>query len=146
MKERPYQPWSKVKANIVVRYTQRNHLDEVRECKDEIGSMSEFSNFLRWAPDKAMMLGYTKPDEEVLSKSRNSNLRLSIRYGTMAMENEVHFKDVYELNKFLIENKEIAKALQYVPSKPESKHRPRQKSGDNKDGQNNAEGNDKAAS
>lgn len=115
MKERPFQPWSTVKAVIVVRHTQRNHLDEEREYREDIGSIAEFKNFLRWAPDKAMMIGYKRPDPEVLSRSRNSNVRLSIRYGlTMAMENEVHFKDVHELNLFLRANAEIAKALQYV--------------------------------
>lgn len=115
MKERPFQPWSTVKAVIVIRFTFRNHLEEEREYREDIGSIPEFKNFLRWAPDKAMMIGYKRPDEEVLSRSQNSNVRLSIRYGlTTAMENEVHFKDVYELNLFLRQNAEIAKALRYV--------------------------------
>lgn len=112
-RQKEYQPWSRVKANIVIRFDQRTHQGEVKTYEDEIGSMSEFSNFLRWAPDKAMMLGYKKPDAEVLSKSINSNVRLS-----MQMENEVHFKDVYELNTFLKYNADVAKALQYVPKKP----------------------------
>lgn len=117
VKQRPFQPWSIIKATIVVHYTQRNHLDQVRECEEEYSSFSDFTNFLRWAPDKAMMLGYTAPNEEVLRKSQNSNVRISIRYGlTREMDREEHFKDVPDLIEFLGVNGEIARALGYVKS------------------------------
>lgn len=114
-KQHPFQPWSTIKATIVIRYTNRNHLDQVRECEEDYSSFSDFTNFLRWAPDKAMMLGYTAPNEEVLRKSRNSNVRISIKYGlTREMDREEHFKDVRDMIEFLGVNGEIAKALGFT--------------------------------
>lgn len=122
MKERPFQPWSIVKAVIVVRFTQRNHLDEERDYEKVIGSMSDLDNFFRWEPDKAMMLGHTARDEDVLKSSMNSNLRLSIRYGlTVDMDKEEPFTDVHDMYAFLDANNYIAKALQYVALPPRSK-------------------------
>lgn len=98
-------------CRILLRYTYRNHLDEFRQFEDDFISIAAFTGYLRWVPDRAMMIGYTKSDPEILNKTRTSNVQLAIN----ADGTEWTFKNVFDLAYFLDHNPDIALHLQYYP-------------------------------
>lgn len=98
-------------AQIILRYTYRNHLDDLREYAVSFVTIHNFANYLRWNPDKAMMIKYGPVDEEQIKNSRTSNLRMFIQYDGK----EVEFKDAHHFAKFLKENPDVAKQFQFTP-------------------------------
>lgn len=96
-------------CKIILRFTYRNHLDDLTDSKDEFVSIHDFRNYLRWMPERAMAIGYTPAVEETLKKSRSSNVRLSI----LNQGDETVFGNVQEFVRFLNEHPPIAKMVQY---------------------------------
>jgi hypothetical protein len=56
----------------------RNHLDEVNDYTLEFASIPDFKNYLRWEPEKAMLIGYGKVDEDRVRASRTSNVVVAV--------------------------------------------------------------------
>jgi hypothetical protein len=101
-------------CRIILRYTYHDRIHNVfRDCETEFEHIPNFTNYLRWEPERAMAIGYGKVDEERLKNSRSSNVRVSIWYRTGDQAKEVHFQNAAGLAAFLDENPELAKDLQY---------------------------------
>ena len=98
------------RCKIVLRFTYRNHLNNLTECKEEFVSIHDFRNYLRWMPERAMAIGYIASVEETMKSTRSSNVRLSI----LNREKEERcFVNVHEFVRFLDEHPPIAKLVQY---------------------------------
>jgi hydrogenase maturation factor HypF (carbamoyltransferase family) len=111
-RNRPFQPWSKIKAQIVLHTTDKNHLGEVRDWETVFGSVHDFSNYMRWQPEVGIMIGYKPRHNQILKEVSTLSASLSVRFGSMEMEKQQAFKDIYEFADFLKANTDIANALQ----------------------------------
>lgn len=113
---RPIQPWSKTKASIVLYSMEKNHQGEIRPFENSFFSIHDFTNYLRWCPDKGLMIGYKRKNagKGHSTAVETVSLQVAVKYGTMQMENEVRFKDVYELADFFRKNRDVAQALQVL--------------------------------
>lgn len=114
---------------IIIRWTFRNHLDNVRDWKEEFPDIEFLYRYLQFQPEKATALGYfdhggenAKPvsgigigkvDAETLKNSRIQNVRLSIWYRGNGVEDEITFKDFRDFVFYLADHPQVAKILQY---------------------------------
>jgi hypothetical protein len=98
-------------CRIVLSYTYRNHLDELRQGEDDFLSIWVFKNYLQWHPTRAMAIGYQEIDEEVFANTRSSNVRLSIRHNVGGHEQKVFFENARHLGQYLEDNPILAKCL-----------------------------------
>lgn len=115
MKQRPYQPWSRIKVKFYIHYSRKNIITgEVREEDLEMGSVHDFTGFMQWLPELGMLIGFQPRHNQRLRENMGYiEGSMSLRWGEdMTMPNEVRFKDVKEFGKFLREHPEIAHALQ----------------------------------
>jgi hypothetical protein len=94
---------------IRVFFLYRNHLDEVRRFEIPFTSVPDLKNYLRWEPEKAMLLGYGKVDEDVIRKSRTSDVTLCIQ----ANGQTYTFVNADQFAEFLKKEKAIARRLQF---------------------------------
>lgn len=101
-----------MKCKIVLRYTYRNYVDELKDYQEEFITIPTFSNYLRWEPLRAMAIGYGEVNQDDLKKSRSTNVRLSLRF-----ENgeEVFFNNATEFVDYLTKHPDLAKRLQFSP-------------------------------
>lgn len=65
-------------TNIELSFTYRNHLNQISECSLSFNSIHDFKNYLRWEPDKAMLIGYGKVDPDRVKITRTSDLTVGI--------------------------------------------------------------------
>jgi hypothetical protein len=98
-----------MKVKIVLRFKFRNHLDQVSDNEVDFPSIHHFRNYLRWEPERAMMIGYGKRDEQRISASRSSDVRLLLIVG----DKEIAFASATEFVKYLDTHPEVAASLQY---------------------------------
>jgi hypothetical protein len=96
-------------ALIKLSFCYRNHLDEVREYSLQFTSIPDFTNYLRWEPEKAMLIKYGKVDEERIKNSRTSGVKLSV----LSEGSQFVFDDAFKFAEFLRSSPMIARDLQY---------------------------------
>lgn len=94
---------------IKLSFSYRNHLSQVNDYTLEFSSIPDFKNYLRWEPDKAMLIGYGNVDHERIKKSRTSNTIISISH----RGHNFNFDTAKQFGDFLNQTPEIARLLQY---------------------------------
>lgn len=105
-------------CKIVLRFTYRNHLNELSEHACEFLSIEDFKNYLRWVPERAMLIGYGKINEDVIKISRSSNVRLSIVFRDQVKEEEITFNNAASFGQFLRQYNVFARKVGLAIKKP----------------------------
>jgi hypothetical protein len=95
-------------ALIKLSFCYRNHLDDVKEYSVQFMCIPDFTNYLRWEPEKAMLIGYGKVNEETVRNSRTSNVKISIDHHGRTST----FDTAKQFGDFLKKSPEIAGLLQ----------------------------------
>jgi hypothetical protein len=101
-------------SKIILRFTSFNHLNEQRTDAIEFLAVPVFSNYLRFEPTKAKLIGYNeKQYVRPVATTKVENITVCVSYKDGTERIEVEFEDVFKLATFLKENKELAESLQY---------------------------------
>jgi hypothetical protein len=96
-------------CKILLRYTYRNHRNDLTNNEEEFISMHNFDNYLRWQPERAMAIGQLNADDETIKNCRSQNVKLSLSVNGQ----EITFGNYEQFIKYLTDHPRIAKRLQY---------------------------------
>jgi len=97
------------KSRITLSFSYRNHLDETTDHAVHFMSIPDFVNYLRWEPEKAMLIGYGPVNEERVRNSRTQNTKISIAWRDELFK----FETATQLGSFLDNTPLIARELQH---------------------------------